>query len=247
MRVVLYDLEVSRAVVEGYGNRYDFKVVRFNRPQQLMCYAWKELGNKKTNFVYRQQFNTYKEFVESLRNLLDEADITVAHNGGSFDDKMANRFFVLEGLTPPRPRKTVDTWREARRWFKFESNSLDDLGMFFGFGGKEQIGYTELEDDMMAKRPSKKAIRLMRQYNVRDVELLEKIYLKLRPFMMSHPNLGDLKQIDGVCPKCGSHHLKLEGTHARRHGRVQSYSCKDCGGWCNESSIKKKGRLVNGL
>lgn len=247
-RTILYDLETSRTGVEGYGSRWDFKVVKFTKQSELMCYSWKVLGEKNVHFVSRYDFKTYHAFVKSLQELLDSADITVAHNGGSFDDKMANRFFVTENISPPRPRKTVDTRREAKRWFRFESNSLDDLGQFLGLGSKEDIGYSKLEDDFMSGNPSRKTISLLRKYNNQDVNLLEKIYLRLRPFMASHPNLGDINQIDGVCPKCLSADLKLEGTHARRNGRVRSYSCNNCGGWCNDNSIVRPGgRKVNGV
>lgn len=72
------------------------------------------IREKNVHFVSRRDFKTYHDFVKSLQELLDSADVTIAHNGGSFDDKMANRFFVIEGLLPPKPRKTIDTKREAK-------------------------------------------------------------------------------------------------------------------------------------
>jgi hypothetical protein len=246
-KIILYDLEVSRSVVEGYGNRWDFRVIKFIRPQQLMCYSYKELGEKHVHFVSRHDFKTYHDFVKSLHEVLDSADVTVAHNGGSFDDKMANRFFVLEGLVPPTPRKTIDTKREAKRWFRFESNKLDDLGDFLGVGRKQTIGYADLEDDFMSGSPSKQTIKLMRKYNNQDVRLLESIYLRLRPFMSSHPNLGDIDSSDGICPKCGSSDLHKRGFNRKRSGASQRYQCQNCFGWCSEASIKKNGRVVNGV
>lgn len=246
-KIILYDLEVSRSVVEGYGNRWDFRVIKFIRPQQLMCYSYKELGEKHVHFVSRHDFKTYHDFVKSLHEVLDSADVTIAHNGGSFDDKMANRFFVLEGLVPPTPRKTIDTKREAKRWFRFESNKLDDLGDFLGVGRKETVGYADLEDDFMSDNPSNKTIRLMRKYNDQDVRVLESVYLRLRPFMSSHPNLGDIDSSDGICPKCGSSNLHKRGFNRKRSGASQRYQCQNCFGWCSEASIKKKGRVVNGV
>jgi hypothetical protein len=211
-----------------------------------MCYAYKWLGDKKTHFVSRHDFKNYKEFVQSLADILEEADITIAHNGVSFDDKMANRFFVVNDILPPKPRKSIDTKREAKRHFRFESNSLDDLGDFLGVGRKEKITYAELEEEYMSDNCSKKTQKLMRKYNVQDIVILERVYNKLLPWMSTHPNLGDLYQINSVCPKCLSPDLKKEGTHARRAGRVQSYRCKNCGGWCNDASIiRPGGRTVN--
>lgn len=246
-KIILFDLEVSRSLVEGYGNRWDFRVIKFIRPQQLMCYSYKELGEKNVHFVSRHDFKTYHDFVKSLQELLDSADITIAHNGGSFDDKMANRFFVTEGILPPKPRKTVDTKREAKRWFRFESNKLDDLGDFLGLGRKQTIGYADLEDDFMSGNPSRKTVKLMKEYNDQDVRLLEAIYLRMLPFMSSHPNLGDIDGRDAICPKCGGTSLHKRGFNRKRTGSSQRYQCQSCGGWCSEASIKKKGRIVNGV
>ena len=246
-KIILYDLETSRTRVEGYGNRWDFKVVKFIKQSELMCYSYKELGESKVHFVSRYDFKTYHEFVKSLRDLLHSADITIAHNGGSFDDKMANRFFVTEGILPPKPRKTVDTKREAKRWFRFESNKLDDLGDFLGLGRKQTIGYADLEDDFMSGNPSRKTVKLMKEYNDQDVRLLEAIYLRMLPFMSSHPNLGDIDGRDAICPKCGSTSLHKRGFNRKRTGSSQRYQCQSCGGWCSEASIKKKGRIVNGV
>lgn len=246
-RIILYDLETSRTQVEGYGNRWDFKVVKFTKQSELMCYSWKELGEKHVHFVSRYDFKTYHDFVKSLQALLDSADVTIAHNGGSFDDKMSNRFFVTEGLLPPKPRKTIDTKREAKRWFRFDSNSLDDLGYFLGLGRKESIGYAHLEDDYMSGNPSRQTVKLLKKYNDQDVKLLEAIYLRMLPFMASHPNLGDLNGVDGICPKCGSDNLHKRGFNRKRSGVTQRYQCQSCGGWCSEASIKKKGRVVNGV
>ena len=229
-KIILYDLETSRTRVEGYGNRWDFKVVKFIKQSELMCYSYKELGESKVHFVSRYDFKTYHEFVKSLRDLLHSADITIAHNGGSFDDKMANRFFVTEGILPPKPRKTVDTKREAKRWFRFDSNSLDDLGQFLGLGRKQTIGYADLEDDFMSGNPSRKTVKLMKDYNDQDVNLLEAIYLRMLPFMASHPNLGDIHQSDGICPKCGSDNLHKRGFNKKRSGQTQRYQCQNCVG-----------------
>lgn len=244
-KILLYDIEVSRDIVAGYGNKWDFKVVKTIKHQELMCFAYKWMGEKKVKYVSRHDYKTYKEFVEVLWKLLNEANITIAHNGNRFDNKMANRFFIKEGFGPVKPYRSIDTLQVARREFKFQSNSLNDLCDYLEIGSKKKITYADLEDDFMSGNPSKSVERLMKQYNIQDVVLLEQLYFKLRPFIRNHPNLGDLEEIDKICPKCGSPNLKSEGTHARRGGRVQSYSCTDCGGWCNEATIKRQGRTVN--
>ena len=243
-KILLYDLEVSREVVEGYRNGRDFNVVKTIRNQELMCFAYKWLGERAVKFVSMHDNDDDMTMTEKLWELLDEADIAVAHNANGFDNKMANRFFIKDGLPPVKPYKTVDTLSVARSQFKFPSNRLNDLCEFLGLGSKEKVTYADVETAFLAG--DKGAERLMKKYNVKDVELLEKLYLELLPYIRNHPNLGDINQVDGICPKCESANLIKEGTHARRGGRVQSYSCGYCGGWCNEATIKKEGRTVNG-
>lgn len=243
-KILLYDIEVSRDIVEGYGNKWEFKVVKTVKHQELMCFAYKWLDEKKVHYVSRHDFSTYKEFVGSLHAILDEADIAIAHNGIRFDNKMSNRFFVKEDFGPPSPFKSIDTLRVARGAFKFQANGLNDLGEYLELGKKEKISYADLETDFL-ENPTPKVERLMKRYNIQDVVLLEKIYLKLRPYIKNHPNLGDIAMIHGSCPKCGSTHLQKRGYNISAAGKKQRYQCTNCGGWCGEANIRKEGRTVN--
>lgn len=242
-KILLYDLEVSRAIVEGYGNKWEFKVVKFVRPQLLMCYAYKWLGQKKATFVSRHDFASYKDFVQSLVDLLDEANIVIAHNAVKFDNKMSNTFFVTEGILPPSPFKTVDTLQVARSAFNFPSNSLNDLAEFLGLGSKEKITYADLEDDFMSDHPPRRVIRLMSRYNKQDVELLEKIYLTERPYMKTHPNMAALTRQHFACTFCASTDVQARGYKVFGTGTYQYYRCNTCGHWPrNRIADKEAGR-----
>lgn len=230
-KFLFYDTEVSRAVVEGYGNKWEFKVVKFVRPQYLMCYAYKWLGDKKTTFVGRHDFKTYNEFVQSLVNLLNEANVVIAHNAIKFDNKMSNTFFVTEKILPPSPFKTIDTLQVARSVFKFPSNSLNDLAEFLGLGSKKKITYADLEDDYMTDNPSERTKRHMRLYTIKDVDLLEQIYLIERPYMKTHPNMAALLRKPFACTRCGSSNLQSRGEKTFGTGTFHYYSCNDCGAY----------------
>lgn len=201
-KVLLYDLEVSRSIVEGYGNRWEFKVVKVVRHQFLMSYSYKWLGEKKIHFRHMHGYKTKKEFVESLAKLMNECDVAIAHNLNRFDDKMSNRFFIEEGIEPPAPYKRIDTLQVARSVAKFPGNSLNDLSEFLGLGSKEKITYADIEDDFI-NNPTWSILKKMEKYNKKDVELLEGIYLKLRPYMKNHPNMAIYGDAEG-CPTCGS-------------------------------------------
>ena len=244
-KILLYDIEVSRDIVAGYGPTYEFKVVKTIQHQQLMCFAYKWLGDKKVSYVSRHDFPTYKKFVQFLAYLQNEADIVIAHNANRFDNKMANRFFLKEGIPPPSPYKSIDTLQVARSKFKFQSNSLRALSDFLELGEKEKITYADLEDDFMTDKPSRKTLRLMKKYTQMDVVLLERIYLKLRPFISNHPNVADLAQSDHMCPKCQSYDVEKRGFIRTRSGQRQRYQCRGCSGWSSEATKKGNGRLVN--
>lgn len=239
-KILLWDTEVSRSVVEGYGTKWEYKVVKVVRPQKLMCYAYKWLNDGKTKFVSMHDFDSYHAFVQSLADLLSEADITIAHNGDNFDNKMSNTFFIQEGIRPPSPRKSIDTVKVARSVFKFPSNSLRDLGESLGLGTKEKITYADLEDDFMSSNPSRYTKRMMSKYTRTDVDLLERIYLTLRPYMKSHPNLSAYRNGAFCCTYCGSSSLRVNKHRTFNTGTYLYYLCNNCGHYPRERLADKE-------
>ena len=243
-KILVFDIEVSRDVVEGYGPKHEFRVVKTLRHQKLMCFAYKWLGEKKVHYVSRNHVGGEQEMLQHLWNILDDADIVIGHNSNGFDNKMANRFFIEAGLPPTSPYKSIDTYRTARGIGKFQSYSLNALCEFLNIGTKSKITYADIETDFM-NNPTPKIERLMEKYNKQDVVLTEKLYLKLRPYIKNHPNLCDLMRLHGACPKCGSTKLQKRGFNKAAAGDKQRYQCQSCGGWCSEANIKKVGRTVN--
>ena len=245
-KVVVWDTEVSPAIVAGYGNKWDFRYVKEIEPQKLMCYAYKYLGEESVKFVSMHDFESQVELVKSLADLLNEVDISIAHNGINFDDKMANTFFITNGVDRPSPRKSIDTLRVARRQFRFPSNGLDDLGEYLGLGGKAETTYGSIWEDFISG--DAEAGRLMQVYNERDVELLEQIYLKFLPYIDNHPNMGVYMQKPGVCAHCGRDDALIRRGEAERvNGPVVQWYCKPkrggCGTWSYERYVQKENSI----
>ena len=71
----------------------------------------------------------------------------------------------------------------------------------------------------------------MVKYNKKDVEILEEVFLRLRPWAKCMPNISNIIQ-DDVCPLCGGEDYELlEGQYYYTSvGRYQLYRCKNCGG-----------------
>lgn len=248
VRVLFYDIETSPNISYTWG-KYDQNVIDFKREWQLLSFSYKWLGEKEVHCITRLDFNdkTDKGITKALWKLLNEADVVVAHNGKSFDNKKARAKFIEHGLPPTAPFSVVDTKEVAKAHFQFNSNKLDDLGKLLGVGRKVRItqGF-ELWLDCMAGK--KKAFEEMARYNKQDVKLLERVYLKLLPWMNKHPNIAHIEGRPDACPKCGSKHLQSRGWARTAVSTFKQFQCMACKGWCRArvaDSEAAKPKVVN--
>lgn len=168
-----------------------------------------------------------KRITAGIWGLLDEADIVIAHNGDKFDIPNLNTRFIINGLSPTRPYRTIDTLKVAQRQFGFTHNSLNALGRLFNLGEKMETGYNLWR---RCKNGDDKALEIMEEYNCGDVELLESLYIKLRPWIKGHPNVGVyMESEDKVCAACGSEDIVPDGYYTTNAGKFRAYRCNSCG------------------
>lgn len=244
-KILLVDIETSPNLGWTWA-KYEQDVIEFEKDWHMLSFAWKWLGQSKTSVLALPDFNLYKkdkdndhDLVKALWNLFDEADIIIAHNGDRFDIKKANTRFVMHGFSPPSPYKTIDTLKIARKYFRFDSNKLGDLGTYLKLGAKIETGGFSLWKRCMLGEEN--AWRKLKIYNRMDVVLLEKVYIEMRKWMNNHPNVGILQDNRGVCPVCGSKHLQKRGFGIKGNStKVQRLQCQGCGAWTNESITKTK-------
>jgi predicted RNA-binding Zn-ribbon protein involved in translation (DUF1610 family) len=148
----------------------------------------------------------------------------------NFDFPIINTRCVYHRIAPPSNYRPIDTLRIARNKFRFSSNKLNDICEYLGLGVKEDnggfgtwVGYLNGE---------KEAIQKMVTYNIKDTDLLEKLYLRFRPFDNSHPNIQiyqkDINKIS--CPSCGSEDIqKTDKLFYTNLSAFDAYFCEDCG------------------
>lgn len=235
--VRLLDIETSPITGYAWGT-YDTSILKVLEPSKVISVAWKELGDSTTKVKCLADFSSYKkgivddsELIKAAWTVLDQTDVVIAHHGDGFDLKVLNARFVANGLTAPSSYKSIDTLKVSKKFFKFDSNSLNSLGHYFGVGEKVVNGGFSLWTRCL-EDGDKEAWALMKRYNVGDVELLEKVYLKLRPFIQNHPNLSAIAGDVGLlCPTCQSPNVQKRGFGVTRTGKRQRYSCQDCGAW----------------
>lgn len=245
-KLLFWDTEFTMSTVRGYGTKWDYQVREIVEHQKLMCYqyAW---DDGKVHFVSWHDFRTYKQFLKSLSDLLDEANDTVAHNGVGFDNPMVNTQFAMHGIKLPSPYRTIDTLLHARRIWKFPSNSLNDLGEFLHLGSKEKVTYAHLQDEFMTRGASTRCKNAMKRYGVQDVELLRQIYYVERPQIKNHPNLAVVAGDKDACPKCLGHNVHVKKYWYTNAQKYVQYYCDDCKSYPSARLAEKteKTLLVN--
>jgi DNA polymerase elongation subunit (family B) len=231
-KILLFDIETAPSLGWVWG-KWQTDVIEFDKDWHLLSFAWKWLDEKKINVLALPDFPGYdrnrecdKKLVTELWKLLSEADVVVGHNIDKFDIRKANARFVIHGLKPPSPYKTVDTLKLSRSKFKYDSNRLDDLGRYLGVGRKLPNTGKSLWLGCMSG--DKRSWAMMRRYNAQDVALLERVYLKLRAWSTTHPNLSFFTRADS-CPVCQSDELHRDGYRYLRTGKRQQFECESCG------------------
>tara|TARA_R110002051_G_scaffold240905_1_gene301287 strand:- start:4 stop:762 length:759 start_codon:yes stop_codon:yes gene_type:complete len=231
-KILFYDIETAPNLAYVWG-QYEQNVIDHEREWYMLCVSYKWDHEKRTKVCSLVDFpETYAEnpendfhVVEKLWELLNEADIVIAHNGDKFDMRKANARFIKHGLGPASPVKSVDTLKVARRYFMFNSNKLNDVGKHLGLGEKVQTGGFQTWAGCM--RGDMKSWKKMIKYAKQDVDLLCKVYLALRPWMTNHPNLNLYTEKHG-CPTCGSHSLMRRGLRYTTVASYQTWQCNDC-------------------
>lgn len=233
MKILIYDLETFPNIAYVWG-KYEQDVIEYIEEGHLLSWSAKWLEGKIVTKGlddyqgYKSGSRDDKALVKDLHDLFNQADVLIAHNGDQFDIRKANERFLHYGFPPPEPYKTIDTKKVAKKYFYFNSNSLNELGKHLGLGEKVKHPGFQLWLDCKAGLPT--AWKLMKKYNKQDVILLEKIYLKLRAWDKSHPNLSSLAE-KAVCPKCASSHLQSRGFAITRAGKYRQFQCTNCGSW----------------
>lgn len=146
----------------------------------------------------------------------------------NFDIPKANSRFIVHGLEPPSSYQVIDTLTIAKKQFGFSSNKLDALAGYFNIKTKLDTDFTLWAKCMDGDRD---ALNYMLKYNILDSEILEEVYIKLRPWVKAHPNsalyYNDNEQ---RCCNCGSSNVvKLDDKfYYTSVGKYEVYRC-ECG------------------
>jgi hypothetical protein len=228
-KILIYDIETTPNLGYVWG-KYEQNVLAYKSQRELLSVAYKWYGQKEVYCITRKGQQTDLALVRKVRGLLQEAAVTVAHNGDQFDRKILKTRMFFHQLAPIKVNCSVDTRTAARAYFGFNGNSLDDLCQFRSLGKKMPTPGISLWLDCMANKDA--AWRTMIKYNKHDVVLLDKLYTEMRPWIENHPNMSKLLDPSGDklrCPLCTSLDISKYGIRVTGGSKQQRWICKDCG------------------
>jgi uncharacterized protein YprB with RNaseH-like and TPR domain len=198
----------------------------------ILSFSYKDLGG---DWVYYEENRSKddKAITKKLIDALDSADIVVGHNGDRFDIPWIQGRAAIYGLNPPSPFRTIDTFRECKKLFRFPSYKLEYVSRVLGCTPKlKHKKFPGHELWLECLRDNDEAWEEMATYNMQDVETLEEVYLKIRPWIKRHPQVGMYSHDETpMCPKCGSAHINYRGFLVTQQGKYHKFQCQECGGW----------------
>lgn len=236
-RILLFDLETAPTTAYTWG-RFDQNVSQKQVVKEgyILTYSAKWLGEDTIISNRITVAGDDSGLVKELAELFDKAEIIVAHNALRFDVPLLKTRMIALGMKPPLPSKIVDTLRIAKAEFRFPSNSLDNIAAYLGLPRKMSHSGFELWTRCMALEDA--AFEEMLEYNVQDVVVLEQLYMRLRHWSKTHPNVA-LLEPSGVprCVCCGSD--KLKPVDKLFHTTTASYEMVGCEG-CGKINRKRK-------
>jgi hypothetical protein len=236
-RILSLDIETRPALVYTF-QAYDVNI----GPDQvvdaggILCWSAKWVGEKGVYFA-SEWTHSKVEMLDALGELLARADAVISYNGNRFDLPKIQGEFALAGLKPPAPVTSIDVLKAVKK-LGFMINKLAFIGPLLNVGNKIKHEGFLLWRSVLEGDP--RAQKRMELYNKQDVLLLEKLYLRIKPFIQDHPHLGDER---GACGSCGSDHLQQRGWRRTKFFKTQRFQCQSCGSWSTGQRVKVDAEL----
>lgn len=194
---------------------------------RTICGSARWYGTKRPEFASEWD-DTRDGMLHKLWEAYDRADIVYGHNVDRFDTKNLNAEWLTLGLYAPSTFKIVDTLKEARKTFGFESNTLASLTERLGIETK-----TDKYDVKVARAAvagDKAAQRKITSYCNGDTNASEKFVDRLRGWIPSHPhNLMGTIDDRPTCNQCWADTLEPNGIKLAQQISYRLYRCTSCG------------------
>lgn len=192
-----------------------------------ICYKWRH--EKTVHYLVWDKNQDDKKMLSEFIKIAEQADEIIGHNGDKFDLPWIRTRCLFHNI-PVFPNFTsLDTLKQARSKFKFQSNTLNYIAGFLGLGIKKPTSFDLWKEIVLNK--NEKSLNYMIKYCKQDVILLEKVYNKLSNYITNKVHHGVANGGEKwSCPECGSNEMKLVNKRSSLLGTLRiTLKCKSCG------------------
>ncbi len=221
-KILIYDIETSYMTVKSWRIGWDIQINHDDilTQKKIICISYKWLNDDVVYNLTWDKNQDDKFMIEQFIEVLNEADMIVAHNGDRYDIKFIRTRAILLGLKMLPNYNQFDTLKVAKKKFSFDSNKLDNLGKDLGLGQKIKTDMSLWDGVILRKDPV--AMKQMCAYCDQDVLLLEAVYNKLCHWELPKYHQGVINGKSNLTsPISGGMNLELVKTLTSNKGTIK--------------------------
>jgi len=246
--ILCVDIETTAGIYYGWRlGKQHVDWTRIKKEPVICCICWSINGGKVQSATFdmsKYDINAYDdksdyEIVKFIINIINSADLVVAHNS-PFDIGFIRNRIVKHRLPDIAPILIDDTYLKMKL-VGMQSHKLDYMLRYLGIGEKRK--HEGLDMWKKVSNKDKHALSEMVKYCKDDVEGLRELYNYIKPYIKSNLNLAVFYGKPDICPKCSTEETIIRhGYHTTQTGRFQRYQCTACGWWGRDGQnlISKK-------
>ena len=217
--------------IESSGLKADFA--------NAFCVAFMYHGEKKAQVISTldvvkpcracRRVDTAQDdkLMQRVYDKINEADMVVTWYGKGFDWKFLNTRMLEAGLPPLPDLPHVDLFYTAKHNLALTSNRLANVQEFL----RLKTAKTQLTKRVWrrAQAGHVDAIEYIVDHCLKDVEVLDQAYEKLKPYVRQHPRVVPAA-LEG-CRVCGGAVQSRGRAMTILKGPRQRVQCSQCGAW----------------
>lgn len=226
-KLMFYDIETSpaSALIFQTGKQHVDESQVYTETK-IICICYKFEGERQHYKLAWDENQDDKKLLITFSKDFLLANTIAGHNATDFDLRTINARLAKHKLPPLPPVLQEDTLTQARGAFRLPSHRLNYLLRYFDLGSKIKTDFGLWKNITLYN--DRKALDKMVKYCMRDVTELEKLWKYIRPYVKTKRNLAILSNDPNMCPSCGSHNVRLNGSVMTQTGQRRKLFCKDC-------------------
>ena len=217
-KILIYDLETSPNIGWFWraGYKQNIQPNQILKERAIICVSYKWVGEDQVYNLSWDKNQDDKFLIEQFVEVLNEADLIVAHNGDRFDIKWFKTRALYHRIPTLPNYKQFDTLKVAKSKLYLNSNRLDYISKFLGFEGK--INTTPDLWHKIVTLNDRNAMKDMLDYCDEDVRQLEKVYNELK--YLDNPRIhagvldGKTKQTSPITGTTNIEEVKIVTTNS---------------------------------